>query len=62
MDKLRALKGFGEDLKARGYTLNVSQNGRIILRIGSEAKPGLLRFLGPIEVKDLRAVLKLIGD
>jgi hypothetical protein len=62
MERLRVLLGFAQELKARDITINVSQNGRLILRMGSEAKPGLLSFFGPIEVRDLRALLRFIGD
>jgi hypothetical protein len=62
MEKLRALTGIAKDLEARGYTLNVLHEDKLIMRIGKEAKPGLLSILGPIEVRDLRAILKLIGD
>lgn len=62
MEKLRVLLGFAQDLKTRDITIDVSHNGRLILRIGSEAKPGLLGFFGPIEVRDLRALLGFLGE
>ncbi len=60
MEKLNALVDLAEELKARNITINVSQNGRIILRMGNEADPGILSFFGPVEVRDLRAVLKFV--
>jgi hypothetical protein len=59
MEQLRVLKGWAQELERRGYTLNVTREGKPILRLGKEAKPGLLSLLGPIEVKDLKAVLSL---
>lgn len=58
MEKLNVLVDLAEELKARGITINVSQNGKIILRMGNEADPGVLGFFGPVEVRDLRAVLR----
>lgn len=61
MESLNAIKGLAETLKERGYTVNVLQDGRLLLRIGKEAQPGLLAVFGPIEIKDLRAVISLLG-
>jgi len=62
MEKLKALKGLAEELKNQGYTLNILNEGKLILKVGKEAKPGLLFAIGPIEVKDLAGVLKFLGD
>jgi hypothetical protein len=58
MEKLSFLVDIAEELKERGITVNVSQNGKMILRMGREADPGVLGFFGPVEIKDLRAVLR----
>jgi hypothetical protein len=60
MEKLNILVDLAQELKTRKITINVSQNGKVILRMGMEAEPGLLGFLGPIEVRDLKAVLRFI--
>lgn len=61
---MKALEGFralAEGLSEKGCTLNVSYQGKPVLRVGKEAKPGLLALLGPIEVRDLVTLLKLLG-
>ena len=60
MKELEALKGIAAELKERGYTLNILDEEKLILKMGAEAKPGLLSVFGPIEVKDLKAILKLM--
>jgi hypothetical protein len=62
MKELEALKGLAAELKERGYTLNIFDGEKLILKMGAEAKPGLLSVLAPIEVKDLAAILKYLGD
>ncbi len=62
MEELNALKEIAGDLKEKGYTLNLYKNGKLIIRIGKGARSGLLSLFGPIEVKDLKAILKLIED
>ncbi len=34
MEKLKALKGLAEELKNKGYTLNVLNEGKLILKVG----------------------------
>ncbi len=60
MKELEALKGVAAELKERGYTLNIFDGEKLILKMGAGAKPGLLSVFGPIEVKDLKAILKLM--
>lgn len=60
MKELGALKGLAAELKDKGYTLNIFDGEKLILKMGAEAKPGLLSVLGPIEVKDLAAILKFL--
>ncbi|MBU2559928.1 hypothetical protein KKA03_03445 [archaeon] len=60
MKGLEALKGVAVELKERGYTLNILEGEKLILKMGAGAKPGLLSAFGPIEVKDLKAILKLL--
>jgi hypothetical protein len=60
MKELSALKGLANELKERGITLNVFDGENLILKMGQEAKPGLLSAFGPVEVKDLKAILKLM--
>jgi hypothetical protein len=62
MEKLRALTGIAKELEAMGYTLNVFHEDKLIMRIGKEARPGLLRTIGPVEVRDIRSLLRFIGD
>lgn len=60
MKELEALKGMATRLEEEGYTLNIFEGEQLILKIGAEAEPGLLSVFGPIEVKDLKAILKLL--
>lgn len=60
MEKLSFLTELAEELKARGITINITQNGKVILRMGDGVNPGLLGFVGPVEVRDLKALLKFI--
>lgn len=62
MEKLRVLTSIAKGLEEGGYTLNVFNGGKVIMRMGKEAKPGLLRAIGPVEVRDLRAILRFLGD
>jgi hypothetical protein len=48
-------------LKENECTLNIFAEGKLILRMGKKASPGLLSPFGPIEINDLKAVLKLLG-
>jgi hypothetical protein len=57
MERLLAL---ARKLEEKGYALEVVHEGRVILRLGRGAKPGLLRALGPVEVRDLRTLLSFI--
>jgi len=59
--ELSELMGLANELKKRNYTVNIFNNKKLILRMGKEAKPGLLSAFGPIEIKDLRAILSLLG-
>jgi hypothetical protein len=61
MKELGRLKKLAEELKERGYTVNVMIEGNPVLRIGKEAKPKLLSFFGPIEIKDLKTALKILS-
>ncbi len=60
MKELEALKGLATSLEQEGYTLNIFEGEKLILKIGAETNPGLLSVFGPIEVKDLTAILKLM--
>ncbi len=60
MESLKKLKGFAEELKGKGYTVNVRHEGNVILRMGKDADPGILSLFGPIEIKDLKAVAKFL--
>lgn len=60
MEKLKALKGMAVELKDNGYTLNIFDGEKLILRMGKEAKPGLLSVFGPVEIKDLVTMVKLL--
>jgi len=60
MEELKALKGMAVKLKDNGYTLNIFDGEKLILRMGKEAKPGLLSVFGPVEIKDLVTMVKLL--
>lgn len=60
MEELKALKGVADELKKRGYTLNIFDGENLIVRLGKGAKPGLLSAFGPIEVADLAGILKFM--
>jgi hypothetical protein len=57
MEKLLEL---AKRLEEKGYAIEVVHEGRVILKLGKGAKPGLLKALGPVEIKDIRAVLGFI--
>ena len=57
MEKLLAL---ARKLEEKGYAIEVVHEGKVVLKLGRGAKPGLLRALGPVEIRDLRAVLSFI--
>ncbi len=57
MERLLAL---AKKLEEKGYALEVVHEGRVILKLGRGAKPGLLRALGPVEIRDLRTLLSFI--
>ncbi|MEE8168174.1 MAG: hypothetical protein V3T58_04815 [Candidatus Hydrothermarchaeales archaeon] len=56
-----SLADAAKSLEDRGYTLDVLNGDKLLLRVGRDARPGLLTFFGPVQVVDLRAVLKLLG-
>lgn len=62
MEELKVLKEIAGDLKEKGYTMNIYYDGKMVIRIGKDASSGLLSLFGPIEVKDLKTMLKLIED
>lgn len=62
MQELGFLKDIGDTLKEKGLTVNVYTDEKLIMKIGSAAKPGLLSILGPVEVKDLKKVLVLLKE
>jgi hypothetical protein len=61
VEGLKSLKGIAKRLKEDGYTVNISYEDKVILRLGKNARSGLLSLFGPIEVKDLKTVLKILG-
>lgn len=54
--------GTAKKLKEMGYTLNVKIDGNTIMRVGKDAKPGIMAIFGPIEITDLRKVISLFGE
>lgn len=62
MQELGFMKDIANTLKEKGVTLNVYTDEKLIMKVGSDAKPGLLAILGPIEVKDLKSVLVLLKE
>jgi len=57
MEKLLAV---AKKLEEKGYAIEVVHEGKVVLKLGRGAKPGLLRALGPVEIRDLRAVLSFL--
>ena len=62
MEKIRVFTNVAKDLEKKGYTLNIHFKNKLILRLGKKARPGLLRPLGPIEIKDFRFLLLFLED
>lgn len=60
MKMLAELREIAKELEERGYTVNLLYKKNLVLRVGKEAKAGLLSFFGPIEIKDLKTLVKLI--
>ncbi len=58
---LRDLADVAKKLEAKEYTLDVLDEDKLILRLGRDARPGLLKFFGPIQVVDLKSILRLMG-
>ncbi len=57
---MEGLLALAKKLEEKGYAIEVVHEGRVILRLGRGARPGLLRALGPVEVRDLRTLLSFI--
>ncbi|NOZ58530.1 MAG: hypothetical protein GXO66_02985 [Euryarchaeota archaeon] len=57
---MERLLSLAKKLEEKGYAIEVVHEGRVILKLGRGAKPGLLRALGPVEVRDLRTLLSFI--
>lgn len=57
---IRGLADFAKKLEARGYTIDVFNGDKLVLRVGKDAKPGLLAFFGPVQVSDLKTLVKLM--
>jgi hypothetical protein len=60
--ELESLKQLAKTLEEKGFTLNISRKGKLILKMGKDAKPGLLSFIGPIEIKDLKGILEFLKE
>ncbi len=56
---MQRLMDLAKELDERGYTVDVFNGSKQILRMGKDAKPGLLGFFGPFQVIDLKTLLKL---
>jgi len=56
---LLKFKELAEGLKDRDLTVNLMIEGDTVVRMGAGADPGMLSCFGPIEVKDLKGVLKV---
>ncbi|MFQ6137161.1 MAG: hypothetical protein ACE5PM_08285 [Candidatus Hydrothermarchaeales archaeon] len=61
MERLKSFRKFAEELRDRGYTINILHKGNLVLRMGKDAEPGLLSLFGPIEVKDIKAVARILN-
>ncbi len=62
--KRRGIRGFvdlAKRLEEKECTLNVFHKDKMVMCLGKDVKPGLLTFLGPIQVLDLRTLTKLIS-
>ncbi len=55
---MKRLLDLAKELDERGYTVDVFNGPKQILRMGKGAKPGLLGFFGPFQVTDLKTLLK----
>ncbi len=58
---IQSIVEVAKSLEEKEFTLNVFSGDKMVLRLGKDAKPGLLTFLGPIQVTDLKAVTKMLG-
>lgn len=58
--ELLKFKRAAEGLKEKGLTVNLMIEGSTIVRMGADANPGLLSFVGPIEVKDMKGIIKVL--
>lgn len=54
---LGKLRELAKELDEKGYAIEVVHEGKVVLRLGRGANPGLLKALGPVEVTDIRTVL-----
>ncbi len=57
---MKKLLDLAKELDERGYTVDIFNGPKQILRMGRGAKPGLLGFFGPFQVTDLKALLKFV--
>ncbi|MFH1774563.1 MAG: hypothetical protein ABH874_06355 [Methanobacteriota archaeon] len=60
MERLKALRSFAKDMEDKGYTVSVFHEGKLIIRIGKDAK-GLFSFFG-VEVGNLKTLLKFLEE
>jgi hypothetical protein len=58
---IRGLVEISKTLEEMGHTVDVYNGEKLVLRLGRDAKPGLLKFLGPIQISDLKTLAKLMG-
>lgn len=58
---VRGLADFAKRLEGKGFTLDVFNSDKLVLRLGKGAKPGLLTFFGPVQVSDIKTLVKLMG-
>ncbi|MFQ5815297.1 MAG: hypothetical protein ACE5G7_02255 [Candidatus Hydrothermarchaeaceae archaeon] len=58
---IRGLVDLARRLEGKGYTLSVFNGDKLVLRLGKDAKPGILTFLGPVQISDLKTLAKLMG-
>lgn len=65
LKNIQQLKNIAEELKKEGVTVTISHKGCALLKLGSEARPQLLRLVTlskAIEINNMGELIQLIKD
>lgn len=65
LKKVQQLKDIAEEFKKEGLTVSISHEDRVVLKLGSEAHPKLLRLVTlskAIEINNMGKLIQLIKD